>query len=208
MNLVCTCPSSTQWDGATCVQTCSNGKVLLNGLCVCPQGQFLQNGVCITTPTCDTGFSWDGTQCSPISCASGTSYANSCKCCQTPVYNCPAGTFWNGLQCVIVTNICPDGMTWSNFACVSSNTTICTGNTYYYNGECLSISSKCPTGLNWVDNACVPITNTCPSGSYFSTGKCIPYQNCTSGKVWNTTLSQCVCSSNSFFNGLTCVQCN
>ena len=145
MNLACKCPISTQWDGATCIpQTCSNGKVSINGLCVCPVGQFPQNEGCITTPTCDTGYLWDGNQCSPISCTSGTSYDRSCKCCKIPEYNCPSSTFWNGFQCVLVPSICPDGMNWNNFTCTSSNTTGCTGNTYSYNGQCIAISSKCP----------------------------------------------------------------
>lgn len=36
----------------------------------------------------------------------------------------------------------------------------------------------------------------------------MPVQPCTNGKVWNSTVSQCVCSSNTFWNGNICIQCS
>jgi hypothetical protein len=73
---------------------------------------------------------------------------------------------------------------------------------YEVNGQCVPLSSKCPAVSNWVNNTCVPISNTCPPGSYYNGVKCIPYQSCTQGKVWNETLSQCICPFNAFFNGI------
>jgi len=112
LDLICQCPDDTQWNGTACVKSCSNGKILQNGLCVCPQGQFEDSGKCFNNPTCENGTKWDGKQCAGVSCVSGTSFASGCSCCQAPVYACPAGAYWDGNRCVYVTNFCPAGMTW------------------------------------------------------------------------------------------------
>lgn len=98
-------------------------------------------------------------------------------------------------------------MIWENYCC-KSNSTKCTGDSYEFNGSCIALSTKCQSGLAWnATNGCTPTSNTCPTGSYFSGVKCIPYQSCESGKVWNDTLSQCICPSGTFSNGETCVRC-
>lgn len=207
LDLVCQCTDDTQWNGVSCIKTCINGKVLVNGLCVCPQGQFEQDGKCFNNPTCEAGFSWDGKQCAGVSCVSGTSYSTGCNCCQAPVFSCPAGAYWDGHRCVYVTNFCPAGMVWENYCC-KSNSSKCSGDTYEFNGQCIPLSTKCPSGLAWNNtNGCLPTSNTCPTGAYYNGVKCIPYQSCDKGRVWNDTLSQCVCPEGSFSNGQECVRC-
>lgn len=106
-----------------------------------------------------------------------------------------------------MTNFCPAGMVWENYCCKSSSSK-CTGNSYEFNGTCVELSTKCPSGLNWNASAgCLPTSNSCPTGSYYNGVKCIPYQSCDKGKVWDDKTSQCICPDNAFFNGVECIKC-
>lgn len=59
----------------------------------------------------------------------------------------------------------------------------------------------------WIDGYCKPKGNNCPKGTYFNGQTCIPYTPCTGGRIWNAKLAQCVCPSNSFWNGESCNMC-
>ena len=100
---------------------------------------------------------------------------------------------------------CPSGTSWTGTSCQSAGT--CPNGTYLNGSSCIPISQLCPTGLVWQNGQCVPTGNTCPSGTYNNRGTCTPFQPCTSGRIWNSTVSQCVCPSSSFWNGNICVQC-
>jgi len=48
------CPTGYSFDGQICKQVCQNGKVLVNGQCVCPDGTVdAGNGTCKAKPSVD-----------------------------------------------------------------------------------------------------------------------------------------------------------
>lgn len=80
---------------------------------------------------------------------------------------------------------------------------------YLFNGVCTPISQICPNGLVWVNNSCVnPNGGKCPSGTYLSGSQCVPLQPCSNGRIWNSTVTQCVCPQSTFWNGNLCMQCS
>lgn len=72
----------------------------------------------------------------------------------------------------------------------------------------MPISQQCPTGMTWKNGQCTIDGNNCPETTYYSNGQCIPIQPCTSGKIWNSTVIQCVCPKDTFWNGNLCMQCS
>lgn len=71
----------------------------------------------------------------------------------------------------------------------------------------MPISQLCPNGLVWQNNQCVPTSNNCPSGTYLQGSQCIPLKPCSNGRIWNSTVTQCVCPLNTYWNGNLCIQC-
>ena len=66
---------------------------------------------------------------------------------------------------------------------------------------------RCSPGMHWVEGRCVPMGTECPTGSYYNSFSCIPYTACEDGRMWNAQLAQCICPSNSFWNGTMCHIC-
>lgn len=179
--------------------------ISINGLCSCPAGTYQLNGICTKQPNCPSGQTWDGVRCTAIQCPPGTFWNGSL--CASGGFNCPAGTYYDGNKCATNITICPAGTFWSGTTCQS----ITCANGFYLSsdGVCLQISQICTNGLIWKNNNCIPPDGTnCPSGTYYNGGQCIPLQPCTNGRIWNSTVSQCVCSINTFWNGNICIQCN
>jgi hypothetical protein len=71
--------------------------------------------------------------------------------------------------------------------------------------SCVPISQSCLNGMTWVNFQCSPNGNNCPQGTYLSNNQCIPTQSFTFGRVWNASVSQCVCPLSSFWNGSVCI---
>ena len=70
------------------------------------------------------------------------------------------------------------------------------------------MSCQCLPSMHWTNNQCIPIGNQCPTGTYFNGQTCMPTSACGNGQIWDQTLSQCICSSSSFWNGQYCVTCD
>ena len=178
--------------------------IYLNGACSCPNNTSLYNGNCTNILNCTNGTAFNGSSCVSI-CAVG--YFFNGTSCTTYVPACPKGMYWNVISCVCPVENCPSGMMWNGTFCIT-NSIQCSAGYYYWNGTtCILTSQKCPFGLQWVNNLCIPTNGSCPNGTYYNGFQCVSYQSCTNNMIWNTTLVQCICPSNSFWNGNTCVLC-
>jgi len=177
---------------------CPSGQISIGGRCECPPNTYMREGRCVTHPKCPRNQRWNGNGCVPIACQAG-SFWDGDKC-SYDVGNCPAGTYWDGYTCVSVTNRCPQGTKWNGFMCMT-NTTQCQPGSYWTGSRCMPISSRCPPFMNWINGRCMPKGNRCPPGTQFNGQTCVRKSSCPNGKIWDQTLSQCVCPRSSFWNG-------
>ena len=201
----CICPAGTAWNGTFCSSTCTSPFILTNGQCLCPSGMIQSQNTCISSPNCPTGMVWTNNQCQNISCQPGY-YWNGSICLQyTP--SCPINSFWNGQACVSNTVQCPSGSIWNGSYCIP-NTTNCPQGTYLSNNICIPFSQQCLPFYTWNGSSCllVGISATCGINQYYNGSACIN-STCSGGKIWNTTLVQCVCPLNSYWNGASCTSC-
>ena len=202
----CACPSATVWNGTNCTTPCSSPLVYTNGQCLCPSGTPPVNNSCTSTNStnCSAGQLWDGSKCVSISCSAGFIF-NGSACIQY-IQDCAVSTYWNGLTCVTFNINCPGGSVWNGTFCQAPPT--CQEGTYLSGHKCLPFPLLCLPYYTWNGSHCLPVgsASACPATQLYNGSACLTV-TCTSGRVWSSLYSQCICNATSFWNGLGCISC-
>lgn len=205
----CACPQGTFSAPTRCdpMPVCTNGKVYnpLNNVCQCPFGLTEKGGVC-TPANCPAGQYWSISTCQVINCPP-PSYFFKDRCVYGDSNRCDFGYIWNGRECIFYPSSCPTGTTWNGQTCVGSGQC---GTGYYpgSNGVCLPFPQQCVPPAVWDGQKCAVPNSNCPQGTYSQGNKCLPYEACKNGFVWDTRYLRCVCPPGTINNGNKCVECS
>lgn len=195
-----------------CVK-CSQNQVFTAGLgCSCSQGYVLISGVC---SVCPAGTLYNSVSQNCLVCGANA-IVSSGKCsCSNGFYNisgtcqvCPAGSAFNSLlqSC---SSICTGGQQWSNGACscpsgtylVSGVCGVCSQG-FIYNSQTATCSPIC-SGSNQVfsNGQCV-----CASGYALSNGVCVVYSQISTTTTTGTGSSSSSSSTSSSSSSVSCGQ--
>ncbi|MHB1696645.1 MAG: hypothetical protein ACYCSQ_00840 [bacterium] len=133
-------------DNGSEYQGCVSGSMSPSGASaeLCPYSQTACTQS-TATPSCPSGYTWNGTTCSQTS------------------YTCPSGGTLSGTTCsytATATETCPSGYTYN------SSTGECTETTTQ-----IQTVSACPSGYSWNGSTCEEVVKSCPS----TINKCANY---------------------------------
>ncbi|HPQ80479.1 MAG TPA: hypothetical protein PLZ86_02010 [bacterium] len=139
-----------------CVESCTGGKLPVDGICVCPEGTELVDNVCVENE--------------PEECPDGQMLVNGIC---VPIGVCPEGQVFVDNKCV-PTEGCPEGQALVDGKCVEIKIPVCLVIGQFYDeaqGKCVCPAGKVVKGNQCVDEGFEPIG---PIDVGSLTGLCIP----------------------------------